>query len=233
METSHHVTTSRHHDITSRHITTSRHHITLDITLALITLVITLACGSGGGGGSSNDDITTESYHASDIILTPSNVTSRDKPRLKSGQIYASDVALSKDNNSIEATNLQEALDNDLKPKIRSLLKNSSWTITNIVSSNDIYTNGKVTFTDSSMNIGSGGLACFGMPNAGVASITSLQMYGSSYIAVTWERDYSGSTGTVTSIGFIIQSSKNKIIIAGDGGTGVQGVTKITILEKQ
>ena len=79
------------------------------------------------------------------------------------GQIHAQDVILSNGGNNLQSSNLQQALDSEMRVDLAKLLPGTTWTITN-KDSDELYMNttGRVSFTSTAMKLEAGRFAVFG-----------------------------------------------------------------------
>jgi hypothetical protein len=148
------------------------------------------------------------------------------------GQVRAEDVILSNGGNNLQSSNLQQALDSEMRVDLAKLLPGTTWTITN-KDSDDLYrdTTGRVSFTATTMKLEAGRFAVFGQVH------TNENTYCNPHSDIAYELISDsvifGSSETQASTTVTIASAKqNRIVLIGTGGCGAIGSSRVSILTR-
>lgn len=203
-------------------------NVRLFVGVALLTSIALtlLGCNEGGGGNSASAAVK-----AKNIVFRSSEKNSMlpgDQPA-NDQVVYADNVQLETANNSLSSTNLQDALDNEMAISLRQLLSGTTWTIVNKTRQVEYAgTTGQVTFSEGSFTVDSGLFAA--------AGITLGHNLVDSTTPVPYEILSNGvlyfSVNNIDGVIVVVAKSKNTLVLVGDGGEGLQGVSRISVLTR-
>ena len=165
-------------------------------------------------------------------------------------KVFAEDVLVDTNDNSLESENLQDALDNEMAIDIPSALSGKTWHIENRSDSKDLANSqGQITFTSSSQfTMDNGVLAVLGTwaqsadrkvggggPNYPYTEFVNVEFLSNNTLWVEWQAiaDYfDGGIGTFGGVIQIIPVKKDKFIFTGYSfATGYISVSTLTLVE--
>ncbi|HLL54126.1 MAG TPA: hypothetical protein VK447_11290 [Myxococcaceae bacterium] len=149
-------------------------------------------------------------------------------------QVRAEDVVLSNGGNNLQSSNLQQALDSEMRVNLAELLPGTTWNVTN-KSSDETYRNttGRISFTStgSVMRLEAGRFAVAGQVHTSEGAFCnphtdmSYEVLADSVLFVSSESQ--GSTAIT-----VASATTNRILLVGTGGCGELGSTRVSILTR-
>lgn len=149
--------------------------------------------------------------------------------------LQADDIQVSAADSNLSATNLQDALDNQLAIDLATVL-NGSWTVVN--TTNDIAFDGhtaEVRFVNGTLIVDDGRMAAGGLVDATnlgcslPSSSISYQVFGSNMIYLEWESSGYFESTVLT----VFAQDENTLSVVGSGGMcGENGIDRISTLTR-
>jgi hypothetical protein len=148
------------------------------------------------------------------------------------GQVRAEDVILSQGGNNLQSSNLQQALDSEMRVDLARLLPGTTWTITN-KDSDELYKNttGRVSFTSTVMKLEAGRFAVFGQVHTSENTFCNPHS-DMEYELLSDSVIFASSASQGSTVVTIAAVSQNRIVLIGAGGCGALGSSRVSILTR-
>jgi len=219
------------------------------ISVAPAALILSMclscyACGSGSNG--SSDSISaSRQLLAKNVLLRSANASSLQEKSVNkevdtATTVTADNVLIDTSGNSLNSTNLQDALDKEMAINLSNILPGTVWTITNKTTdtAHKGCPTGRVTFSNNTLTVDQGSFAAAGLVHDNSCSTIppptlpktpiAYEVLQNSVIYVSWGDDFGDRGSCIT----IFARDVNTLSMVGDGGYGQQGVSRISILMK-
>jgi hypothetical protein len=209
--------------------------------IGILLCAYLVGCGNGNSG-SNNNGSTSSQILARNVLLSSAHASLADKNAIKkeidtTTTVSADNVVIDTAGNSLNSTNLQDALDKEMAINLSKVLPGTTWTITN--KTVDRWYKGKtgrVTFSNTTLNLDQGVFAAAGLVDdytvLGCPPISSIsyEVFSNSIMYLNW----TAACTTIEEADHIVTifaRDRNTLSMIGSGGAG-DGRTKISILTK-
>ena len=227
----------------------TREEVTMKNSIRVLPAIVFVLFFSFACSSSSKDTPidSQKQVPARNVILNSSALLHRDQITTTSAaaaeldtetQVLAENVVVDTSANTLSSTNLQSVLDDEMAVDLSTLLPGTTWTVSNRDDDINSYATGSITFGDNTITVNSGDFGAAGYlstscPSNDDKNQIGYELINNSLIYFYWTyTDVHNNTIVRKSVMSVVSATKKSIILAGTGGCGIVGPTRVSILTK-